>query len=274
MPDAPAQSGVAKAPRRWLRPVIVAVLLAIIGSGTWLVLESGGQRTLSADEQELVRMWIERAHNRVRIGELVIPAADSDGSALQYLRKVLQKDPGNARAQQMLGEIAARLRSRAETELNDGNLDSAADLDAQGLQVAPGDDALKALRGRIADARARDAAKTATGAGSAAPASATHEHLDKLTQGAVTAADLRAAVGEFMPMYRAAPERAETLALRARLLDAIGTQMHKSANTAEFDGWVALLDQHRDAFAGDPAWAPLQQARGGWRARVVAAALH
>jgi hypothetical protein len=272
-PGAPEQPAAAKPVRQWLRPLIAAALLAIIGAGTWFVFGSGGHRTLNADEQELVRMWIERARNRIRNGELVTAAADSDGSALQYLQKVLQRDPDNARAQQLLGEIAGRLRGRAEAALNDGNLAAAADLDAQGLQVAPDDDALKALRERIADARARDTGKIAAGAGIAAPAApTTREHLDKLAAGAVSATDLRAAVGEFVQVYGSAPESADTLALRARLIDAIGTQMQKSTSPAEFDGWVALLDEHRDAFAGDPAWAALQQARAGWRARVISAA--
>jgi len=247
-------------------------LLAIIGGGIWLAAGGGGQRSLNTDEQELVRMWIERAQNRIVSGDLVTAAADSDGSALQYLRKVQQKDPGNARAQQLLGDIAGRLRSRAESALNEGNLAAAAEMDAQGLQVAPANRALKELRERIAEARARDAGKSAGAGTAAAAAPPSREHLDKLVAGSASAPDLRAAVDEFVHAYGAEPAGADALALRSRLLDAIGTQMQKSASPAEFDGWVALLDDQRGAFAGDPAWSALQQARAGWRARIVAAA--
>jgi serine/threonine-protein kinase PpkA len=272
-PGAPALPAAAKPVRKWARSVAAATLLAIIGGGIWVAVGGSGHRTLNADEQELVRMWIERAQNHINNGELVAAAADSDGSAFQYLQKVLQKDPGNARAQQLLGDIAGRLRSRAESALNKGNLAAAADLDAQGLQAAPDNGALKELHERIADAGARDAGKSAAGAGTAAPAAPpSREHLDKLVAGGLSAPDLRAAVGEFVQVHGSAPDDAGTLLLRARLLDAIGTQMQKSASTAEFDGWVALLDDQRSAFAGDPAWAALQQARAGWRARIVAAA--
>ena len=256
-PGAPVLPAAAKPVGKWVRPVGGAALLAIIGGGIWLAAGGGGQRTLNTDEQELVRMWIERAQNRIVSGDLVTAAADSDGSALQYLRKVQQKDPGNARAQQLLGDIAGRLRSRAESALNEGNLAAAAELDAQGLQVVPANRALKELRERIAEARARDAGKSA-GAGTAAAATPpSREHLDKLVAGSASAPDLRAAVDEFVRAYGAEPAGADALALRSRLLDAIGTQMQKSASPAEFDGWVALLDDQRGAFAGDPAWSAL-----------------
>jgi len=271
-PGAPVPPAAAKPVGKWARPVGSAALLAIIGGGIWFAAGGGGQRSLNTDEQELVRMWIERAQNRIVSGDLVTAAADSDGSALQYLRKVQQKDPGNARAQQLLGDIAGRLRSRAESALNEGNLAAAAEMDAQGLQVAPANRALKELRERIAEARARDAGKSAGAGTAAAAAPPSREHLDKLVAGSASAPDLRAAVDEFVRAYGAEPAGADALALRSRLLDAIGTQMQKSASPAEFDGWVALLDDQRGAFAGDPAWSALQQARAGWRARIVAAA--
>jgi len=272
-PGATAAPAAAKPVRKWLWSAIAATLLAVVAGGTWWALSGGAHRTLNTDEQELVSLWLERAQNRMRNDELVAATAHSDGAALQYLQKVLQKDPGNAQAQQLLGEIAGRLRGRAETALNDGNFAAAAELDAQGLLAAPDDDALKALRERIAEARARDAGKSAAGAGTAAPAvPSTREHLDKLVAGAVAASELRAAVAEFVHVYENAPDAADTLLLRARLLDAIGSRMQKSASPAEFDAWVVLLDEHRDAFAADPAWAALQQARAGWRARVAAAA--
>ena len=264
-----AQTAAAKLPRQWFWPLVAVALLAALG-GLWFAFGGGGHRTLNADEQELVRMWIAHAQNRIRNDELVVTGANSDGSAFQYVQKVLQRDPDNARAQELLGEIAGRLRTRAESALNEGKVDAAAELDAQGLQVRPGDEALTALKERIDNTRRQN------GGGSAATAAApvARDHLDKLLAGALTAPDLRAAAGEFVQVYSKAPDNADTVTLRARLLDAIGTQMQKSTSPAEFDSWVALLDEQRNAFADDPAWAALQQAKAGWRARVVAAAAH
>jgi hypothetical protein len=136
--------------------VIAAVLLVLVVDVLWFSFGPSARRALNADERELVRIWADRAQERIG-GDQLVPAAgenesDSD-SALTYVRKILQKDPGNARAQKLLGDIADRLGAQSENALHAGKLDIADELADQGLQARPDNAALKKLKGRIADAR-------------------------------------------------------------------------------------------------------------------------
>jgi serine/threonine protein kinase len=159
---------------KWLWPVIAAVLLVLIIGSVWFAFGPVARRQLNADELELVRIWTDRAQERIA-GDQLVPAAgesesDSD-SALAYVRKVLQKDPGNARAQKLLGDIAERLRAQAENALTAGKPDIADELVGEGLQLRPDNTALKKLRGRIAEARKQAVER----AGKEKPAAATAE---------------------------------------------------------------------------------------------------
>jgi len=141
---------------KWLWPVIAAFLLVLVVGVLWFSFGPSPRRALNADERELVRIWADRAQERIG-GDQLVPAAgenesDSD-SALTYVRKILQKDPGNARAQKLLGDIADRLGAQSENALHAGKLDIADELADQGLQARPDNAALKKLKGRIAEAR-------------------------------------------------------------------------------------------------------------------------
>ena len=113
----------------WGLGALVAVLLAI---GLWFGLAPRANRTMSADEQELVSIWIDRAEHRIKDNELVVAAADSDGSAFQYVQKILQKDPGNAKAQALLDDIAKQLQTQAEAALGENKFDVATELEQSG----------------------------------------------------------------------------------------------------------------------------------------------
>jgi len=141
---------------KWLWPVIAAVLLVLVVGGLWFSFGPSPRRALNTDERELVRIWTDRAQERIGGYQLVPAAGENEGdsdSALTYVHKILQKDPGNARALKLLGDIADRLGAQAENALRAGKLDIADELADQGLQVRPDNAALKKLKGRIADAR-------------------------------------------------------------------------------------------------------------------------
>ena len=256
------------AARKWLWPALAAALLVAIGAGLWFAFGPGAQRSLTPDERELVRIWTERAENRIAHDEFVVAAPGSDGSALQYLQKIVEKDPGNRRAKELLAQVATELGTQAEAALGTGDLDRAEELDKQGLLAQPDNAALKKLQERIADER-----KPAEPAAPPVPEmAATREHLQTtLADSSPSDADLRAAVGEFEKIYEGDPTAADTLALRSRLLDAVGTHMQKARGVDQFDGWVALVGAQQKIFGDDPAFAALQQAEPAWRRRIAAA---
>jgi len=138
-------------PWTWLTAALGVVL---IGIGAWLFLRGHGG--LSHDEQELVGFWLDRAQQRIEANQLVTPA---DDSAFAYLQKALQKDGENAKALALLGNIARTLSEQAQQALAAGKLELAADLDNQALLMQPDDAALRALAGRIAEARKAEAIK-------------------------------------------------------------------------------------------------------------------
>jgi serine/threonine-protein kinase PpkA len=154
--ESPDASSTSRPKPKWLWPVIAAVLLVLVVGVLWFSFGPSPRRALNADERELVRIWTDRAQERIGGDQLVPGAGENEGdsdSALTYVRKVLQKDPGNARALKLLGDIADRLNAQAENALKAGKLDIADEVADQGLQVRPDNAALKKLKGRITDAR-------------------------------------------------------------------------------------------------------------------------
>jgi len=273
---APASAAVPLSRPRWLWTAAGAAAAIVLAIGLWFALGSGSHRKLTPDEQELVRIWTERAEIRVKNNQFVVAAEGSDGSAFQYVQKILQKDPGNARAQELLAEMVRQLGVQSEAALGEGKLDAAAEFDDQGLLVQPDNGDLKNLKERIAQAR-KQAADRQAAAEAPPPApppdtAAAREQIAKLLGNArASPQGLRSALSEFVQVYTIDPAGKEVLALRARLLDAIGTRMQKAASVAEFDGWVALVNDQRKILEGDSAFAALIAAEANWRAKVASA---
>ena len=141
-------SGVQRALRR--RPRLFAAIAAaigvlVLGSVLWLAL---APRQLSQDEQVLVRTLLREADRFVESGALLDPPGEN---AFEDVQKVLQKDPANARALELLQQIGDKVRAQAETTLAAGDLDAAAERANQALLVVPDDAAVQALVKRITD---------------------------------------------------------------------------------------------------------------------------
>jgi serine/threonine protein kinase len=257
---------------RWLWPGVAAVVVLLAAGIGWYLFGGSGHQ-LSPDERELVRFWAETADKRIRTNELVVAAPGSDGSAFQYVQKIQQKDPGNARAQELLVDIVRQLGVQAEAALAEGNLDRATELDDQGLMVQPENADLANLKTRIAAARQPPAPEQPAVPAPApgADLAATRERIDKLL-GTGNAPDLRSALGEFAALAAAAPDAKETGELRARLIDALGTQMQKADSVADFDAWDVLVAAQQPLLGSDPAFVALTKAEPRWRAKIAAAA--
>ena len=165
---APAAAPVARKRSLLVVAVGVVVALALLIGGGWMIW--GGRSTLTQDERELVSLWLDRAQQRIEANQSVQASAGTDGSALEYLQKVLQKDPGNGNAERMLDRIALQAGAQGEAAIASGNLDSALTVVNRGLQVRPQNGKLLSLKARIE--QAQKVAPPAPNAQAAAPPTA------------------------------------------------------------------------------------------------------
>ncbi len=99
----PATATVPVARRRSMLAVAIGlVVAAVLGIGIWMNL--GTRADLNTDEHELVTLWLDRAEQSIAANQVAGTAA-GNAEADQYLQKVLQKDPNNARAQALLARM-------------------------------------------------------------------------------------------------------------------------------------------------------------------------
>ncbi|MGH8123393.1 MAG: protein kinase domain-containing protein, partial [Rudaea sp.] len=155
----------------------VAVALALVVGG-WMIW--GERSTLTQDERELVSLWLDRAQQRIEANQSLQASAGTDGSAVDYLQKVLQKDPGNSKAERMLDRITLQAGAQGEAAIARGNLGNALTTVNLGLQIRPRNGKLLALKAHLeqlqkaaAPAAKGQAATPATVPSVAAPAPAT-----------------------------------------------------------------------------------------------------
>jgi len=198
--------------RRSLMFIAAGVVLAlVVAFGTWKMI--GKQPDLSsAEREELVSVWLARAEQRIGSGQLMVAKDGNEGSAFQYVEKVLEKEPGNAKAQTLLDLIATQLRTQAEMAFVNGKADEAAMLVGQGLQVRPQDVALLALKARIEQARkgavvpATQTAPSATNSSTPTP----QPGAAAATPSSTAAASAGNATATAAPSTAAGPTAAET----------------------------------------------------------------
>ena len=89
---------------------------------------------------------LERATLQVMENKLTSPAGDN---AYETLSAVLAREPGNAHAQSLLGDIADQYVSWGEAALGQGELERALSQVAKATRVRPGHAGALALRGRV-----------------------------------------------------------------------------------------------------------------------------
>ena len=155
----PASTGAAKSPaaaavtrKRTLLAiaagVIAMLVIAVVG---WQF--RGEPGSLTQDERELVSLWLERAEHRLESNQLIKASNGGEGSAIDYVQRVLQKDPTNPKAQVLLDRIGVQLLAQGEAAVAAGNFDKALALVNQGLQLRPRDANVLALKARIEQAQ-------------------------------------------------------------------------------------------------------------------------
>ncbi|MEO8802457.1 MAG: protein kinase, partial [Rudaea sp.] len=130
---------------QWVTLGAGVVLIAI---GAWLSLSRQGG--LTKEQQQVVTLLMQHAQQLSDKGDLVAPA---DENAYAYAQKVLDRDPGNHSAQELIDGIAKILASQSQQALTAGKIDLAAQLGNQALLVHPDDAALRTLAANIDKAK-------------------------------------------------------------------------------------------------------------------------
>ncbi|UXI69369.1 serine/threonine protein kinase [Tahibacter amnicola] len=133
------------APPRWPWVAVIAMAVAIaIGVGLWQW-QSGGSR-LSADEQELVRLWMKDAERLAAERKYVTPPGDN---AYEIMQKVLQKDPQNEMAQKLQETMVVGMRTDALAAFAKGELAAAQERIDQALLVRKDDEESVAFKAKV-----------------------------------------------------------------------------------------------------------------------------
>lgn len=137
---------------RTFAAIAIGIGAVLLGGVLWMALKP---RELSPDDQFLVRTLLREADRLVASDAVLDPPGEN---AFENVQKVLQKDPANKRALELLQIIGTRVRTDAEAILARGDLAAAGERANQALLVIPDDAAVQALVKRIGDeqdARAR-----------------------------------------------------------------------------------------------------------------------
>ncbi|MGH8042286.1 MAG: serine/threonine-protein kinase [Rudaea sp.] len=268
-PPAGATVGPASASRQrklWLAGAAIVVVLAIVLA--WGVF---GHRRLTHDEQELVNLWNDRAAALIESGNALTAAPGGDGSALDFIRKVQQKDPGDGRADELLAQIGKQLAAQGDAALAAQQVDAAAKTASDGLKLLPGDTSLLALQQRIAQAREQASAQAQAAAHAADTRHKAQAQVTTLLDSG-TDAELRAAFDGVTQLLTQDATDKDTLALRARALAAMAQRLQKAAGTDDFDAMANFVKNRDKLWSEDPAWPALLHDLPTWRGKIVAAA--
>ena len=258
---------VAPSQRKWW-PVAAAIGAVLLLAVLWGLF---GHRRLSHDEQELVNLWNDRAAELIKSGQLVVAAPGSDGSALDFVRKVEQKDPGNSRAEAARAQIGKLLAAQGDAALADKRIDDAEKIDADALKALPGDASLTGLQQRIAQAREQARAQAQADAQGAETRRKAQAQVTALLDSG-TDPELRAAFDGVTQLLAQDAQDKDTQALRARAVAAMGKRLQAATSMDDFDAMAGFVKGRDTAWTGDPAWAEMLRDLPAWRAQVVAAA--
>jgi serine/threonine protein kinase len=244
----PTTSLVMEAMRR--RPRLLASIAAllgilILGLVLWAAFKP---RTLSQDDQYLVRTLLREADRLVESGDLLTPPG---ANAYEDLQKVLQKDPENEQGLELLDRIAALLRDDAEKSFAAGALDAADEKANQALLVAPEDIDVLALIERISQERDRLAKVQQVTELLAQAERAERNNQRSGAEGAY--ALLRAALA-------LDPQNSEVQSRLKTLTDAEFARVREQLASDNADGAAQALAALRAQFGTDPAYAELDRA--------------
>jgi len=128
-------------------------------SGATATVDTGGDEAVAVTDAGRIRQWLVAANAAFKAGRLAAPA---DDNALAYLLAVVERDPVNRAAFELLVDLTPMVASTIEARLALGDLDQARPALALLARASPDSLIVQSLRQKLASAEQRLAARTAT----------------------------------------------------------------------------------------------------------------
>ena len=207
-----------------------------------------------------IAQTLSAARQAIAEQRFVAPAKDDAYNALQ---SVLQQDPSNTDAKQLLGELPKRVLDAAEQRAQTDVGAAVAMVDAS-RKVFPSDAALNTLSGKL---QAQINSERA-----AAQAQQTRERIEKtLASSAPSADQLRAAAAALGELLAAEPANKDNVALRARFVEALRDQLESANSATAFDATAALAKDQNKLLASETTYQTLIASLPALRTKVAEA---
>jgi tetratricopeptide (TPR) repeat protein len=253
---------------RTARGIAGAALVAgvnLLGVVLWAGFGAGGG---PQENEDYVRLLLNEAQEHFAAGALLQPPGKN---AFEDLQKVLQQDPDNARAAELLAGVAVSLRSQALQALKDGDETRANELINQALLVLPGNKESEQVAARIANAKQEGERERQI-----------TELLDKAARTAAEPGDQADAVFALLASARAIdPDSPQVAARIAQLTKQEFDRVRVAFRAGRLDEAARIIDGLRPNFGSDAAFDPLafaiedaqsQELRSGQAAELLARA--
>jgi serine/threonine protein kinase len=192
-----------------------------------------------------VAQTLSAARQAIAEQRFVPPAANDAHAALQA---VLALDPNNADAKQLLADLPKRVVDAATTRART-DVGAAVAMVNAARAVFAQDGALASLSTKL------DAQLGAEKA--AALAQAARDRIEKVLAGTAGVEQLRSAAQDMDGLLTSDASNKDTLALRTRLIDAMGAALHAANGVGDFDNLATLLKDQAKPLGGDAAYAKL-----------------
>jgi serine/threonine-protein kinase PpkA len=188
----------------------------------------------------------------------VPPAKDDAYAALQ---SVLQQDPGNTDARQLLSELPSRVVEAAQARAQNDAGAASAMVDAS-RKVFPQDAALTSLSAKLqtqltaekANAQAQDA----------------RGRIEKILAATDLSLDqLRSAAHDLSDLLASDPQNKATLALREHFVDELRDELQSANDTTRFDVRAAFVKEQNKLFGGESRYDELVASLPALRTKIA-----
>ncbi len=207
-----------------------------------------------------IAQTLSAARQAIAEQRFVAPAKDDAYNALQ---SVLQQDPLNADAKQLLEELPKRVAEAANMRAQTDVGAAIAMVDAS-RKVFPSDAALNALSGKLQTQVNAERASAQT--------QQARERIEKvLASGSPSADQLRTAASALEGLIAADPANKDNLALRARFVDELRDELESANSAATFDTTAALTKEQAKWLDGEAGYQKLTASLPEMRNKVAEA---